>query len=1121
MDCSNPVNVNDRITVGDARIAAAGYIRQDLASLKNAAAKVPRNYLPTTTPRPPDVVRADLLRVKSSRRTVPNDPEGLAALADLSGFLTLEADSIPICGYVGTSGSVHPSGVKMKQGRSLATRTFGGQTRDDLVLEAALRHFPYMDVAAAYSSAVYTSGTPSGFLERMRLNMTRPAVSSLRTANVRTIPQLAALMEKLLPIRKAPVPDWNADFDVLLDDVEITKEAGAGYPYCRSKGQAMRDCLEVVLPNIVEAVSTGTWEQLMTEQPELFLVEVKNKLDTYDVEKLMTKTRPYMNYPMHFTLFWSFMAQHYNELMYIVGDGPATSNACGWSMANGGGAKKIKYITAQLKREGDWFVEAYSDDVVIYYKQHGEIYRISPDFVQMDSSIDADIVRARLYNIKKLFKEQHGDNVWMESMIDLWEDMALDPMLIVQGTKIWRKKHKHGMCSGVPDTTGINTYKSVLAYHKMLESHDPRTLTEEVARKWMKNNAGLEIKPGTWTVEQANFMAPPGEPMCPQTFLGVQWANTEEGAVVPHLPTEKWLRMLVVPKDKDMDSYSLAASRRRFDRMRGYLVTGAAFDPKIVAVINDVLNGITAEAVIMQVQAGDGKGEAPQEGLLLPDYVYPASDVVPSRQNVVDIYNGAERSPWTELFPGVKALIAGHMELNMRKFGKITPYRARLAGEGSGKHSDVMVIEPPVANPTPVDNPGISGAPYKKGKHTKPGSKCRVVLPDGEKGAVMPTVEDTIDHLLRESALPLPILAQKIGKEPHDTIKFVYNAGYDAREPLLGLKTEANGPALHSLFPVKERARVLDTKVLDDGKTTVPITRPDSRSTPLRGIVVHEEFNGEAVAPPREVKVIHHPSVTSSALVGDPVSYMVHLLTKATGETGEWNTSTVATKVDSGTAILFRVEYTHSGFVARAVGNSIKRAKGFAARVMIDKLIREHGVPLPSAYKPPTPTEVLEVAAQARAASLQAHSNPSWKTAQGNLAKLDGAQQRSAQIDERLAARLGPDKPIDEVLIDRFEKLATALTDRLNDAIAQSLGINHEVEALDSRKKKTKTKSTQHRYRTQNNSTNHHRSSDNDKTYQEEDYHEDYGEGTSSRYDQPFSADSRPPKKGLRGSRRR
>ncbi|APG76938.1 RdRp [Hubei permutotetra-like virus 4] len=1115
MDCSNPVNVNDRITVGDARIAAAGYIRQDLASLKNAAAQVPRNYLPTSTPRPPDVVRADLLRVKSSRRAVPNDPEGLVALQDLSDFLTLEAESIPICGYVGPQGSVHPSGVKMKLGRSLATRTFGGQTRDDIVLEAALRHFPYMDVAAAYSSAVYTSGTPSGFLERMRLNMTRPAVSSLRTAGVRTVAQLAGLMEKLLPIRKAPVPDWNADFDVLLDDVEITKEAGAGYPYCRSKGQAMRDCLEVVLPNIVEAVTTGTWEQLMTDQPELFLVEVKNKLDTYDTEKLLTKTRPYMNYPMHFTLFWSFMAQHYNELMYVVGDGPPTSNACGWSMAGGGGLKKIKYIQTQLKKEGDWFVEAYSDDVVIYYKQHGEIYRISPDFVQMDSSIDADIVRARLYNIRKLFKEQHGDNVWMESMIDLWEDMALDPMLIVQGTKIWRKKAKHGMCSGVPDTTGINTYKSVLAYHKMLESHDPRTLTEDVARKWMRNHAGLEIKAGTWTVEQANFMAPPGEPMCPQTFLGVQWMNTEEGAVVPHLSTEKWLRMLVVPKDKDMDTYSLSAARRRFDRMRGYLVTGAAFDPRIVDVINDVLNGITAEAVIMQVQAGNGRGEAPQEGLLLPDFVFPASDVVPSRANVVEIYSGGARSAWTELFPGVKVLISGHMELNMRKFGKITPYRARLAGTGEGRTTDVMVLQPPEAFATPADNPGISGASYKKGKRTKPGSKCKVVLPDGAQGATMPTVEDTIDHILRETALPLPLLAERIGKDPHEAIKFVYNAGYDAREPLLGLKTEAQGPALHSQFPIKERARVLDTKVLEDGKTTVPITRPDTRTTPLRGTVVLEEFNGEAVAPPRDVKVIHHPKVTSSALVGDPVSYMVHLLTKATGETGSWTTSTVPTRVESGTAVLFHAEYTHAGFIARAVANSIRRAKSFASRVMIDKLIREHGVPLPSAYLPPTPTQVMEAAANARAESLKAHNNPSWRTAQNNQAKLDGAQQRLAQVDERLTSRLGGQPPLETLLIERFEKLSALLTDRLSDAIQQSRGISLEVEALDSRKKsKTKTKKSSRRYDIS--SQNHTKNSDHDETYQEETHYEDYGEGTSRRYDQPHHETARSKKKGVR-----
>lgn len=221
------------------------------------------------------------------------------------------------------------------------------------------------------------------------------------------------------------------------------------------------------------------------------------------------------------------------------------------------------------------------------------------------------------------------------------------------------------------------------------------------------------------------------------------------------------------------------------------------------------------------------------------------------------------------------------------------------------------------------------------------------------------------------------------------------------------------------------------------------------------------------------------------------------------------------TRVESGTAVLFHAEYTHAGFTARAVANSIRRAKVFASRVMIDKLIREHGVALPSAYLPPTPTQVMEVAANARAESLKAHNNPSWKTAQDNQARLDGAQQRLAQVDERLASRLGSQPPLENLIIESFEKLSAMLTDRLSDAIQQSLGINLEVEALDSRRKsKIKTKSSIKRYKTS--SQNHTKSSDHDETYQEETHYEDYGEGTSRRYDQPHHETARSKKKGVR-----
>lgn len=83
---------------------------------------------------------------------------------------------------------------------------------------------------------------------------------------------------------------------------------------------------------VCRAIAHGEEGKLRAEQPELFLCEVKNKLDRYEPEKLGDKTRPYVAYPFHFQALFSVLSQNFTESLKIFYDGG--TNAYGFSWAH-------------------------------------------------------------------------------------------------------------------------------------------------------------------------------------------------------------------------------------------------------------------------------------------------------------------------------------------------------------------------------------------------------------------------------------------------------------------------------------------------------------------------------------------------------------------------------------------------------------------------------------------------------------------------------------------------------------------------------------------------------------------------------------------------------------------
>lgn len=447
--------------------------------------------------------------------------------------------------------------------------------------------------------------------------------------------------------------------DGILDGIKITSNASAGAPYWRNKGECMDDILEVGLPLCIKAIKEGKLKELWHQNPELFLCEVKNKMDRYEVTKLSDKTRPYVCVPAHWAFLFSCMTQGFQQTLWVFEqDGaPANcSNAYGFSSVNGGLSRFVDWMHKTPRRRGQ--VVCYGDDACITFWKNGKLYRVDPDFKQMDGSLNRKDIKLTIDWILKHLTADAGEKEipkFWQTVANVWLDMATNPRFLLDGSQVYVKKQPHGLMTGVPGTTLFDTVKSVLAWNRLLDKAtlgEVDLLDEKSITKWMAQQ-GLVVKEGTWKPVEL----PPRDKLGLVTdhkFLGVQILQIEhKGKIVcvPTVPEEDALDMLLCQKDnphkKEVSRF--AAHRTLYDRMRGLMITFGFTKNSIREAIHNVVNDIPGSVIVMQTQEMTGAGP---EHITLQDFQYPDSSGFPSYDFCVDLYaEGTEREGWIQLFP--------------------------------------------------------------------------------------------------------------------------------------------------------------------------------------------------------------------------------------------------------------------------------------------------------------------------------------------------------------------------------------------------------------------------------------------------------------------------------------
>nr|QKN89019.1 MAG: RNA-dependent RNA polymerase [Riboviria sp.] len=648
MDCSNPVVDSSRATLKSILNSAKMLKRQDLMYLRELGDSARRALI--------NMPDAEEQTVKGalSRLVPPELGESHMEVARVPCKKVL--DFIPIASLTRDDGSeIRCSAVNSSNGRVSINRSFAQGKQATSLVSGLVRVYSPEEVAESMNSTIYSSGTVDGFVNRLSLMTSRKCVD-IKVDPTGVVPAKVATLKKLLPVGE--VKSWHAeDLSELLADVTTSKNASAGAPYWRSKGECLPDVLEYGVPALVDAIKGGpeVFKKFYLENPEMFVLECKNKTDRYEVAKLKDKTRPYFNTPAHIALLQSALMQPFCRALKLFTEGGRCRNAYGYTLAKGGGAALWKRMEDSLKT-GTPFFFAYGDDVDLYVPHKGDLYRVSPDFKQMDYSVDYGTLVLTLDYIQQTYVEQHGHNAFWEHFFVLWKELLKDPRFLVQGTGVYTK-NADGLMSGVVGTTLFDTVKSVLAYERYLvylQTAGRIKLFSEHASKQFFEQQGLEIKAGTWNPEKVNMhLLPghidgnnfvPGRLPSENKFLGVQLmpvAGPKHVDFVPFLPKEDWLTCLCTPRDGPHNGRpsNTAKLRTHFDRMRGYLVTGAAFDESARNYCYSEIDRIPSDVILMQTQSA-ALGEI--ENIVGEEFEYPTSECVPHLKWIFDIYASEE-----------------------------------------------------------------------------------------------------------------------------------------------------------------------------------------------------------------------------------------------------------------------------------------------------------------------------------------------------------------------------------------------------------------------------------------------------------------------------------------------
>lgn len=788
MDASNPIISSDRSTVNQVYGKMIRRKRQDLAYLQELVRTAHRVTLPQGELLPEAEAKQYVAEYKAKMPTVDTKKVGTLPPEVFAEVYP----SLPVCGIMDAVGvPLHPPSINNRGGQIHVTRQMGGVPHPPLGLISIARKY---GVEILEQSHVYTGGTWDGFLNRLSQQMGRTTVPLARTVSggkkLASDKTVIKLLNKYMP--RTSNLNWpgvhTTPEEGILDGIKITAKSSAGAPYWRHKGECLDQIIDAGLPIVLKHIKEATLSQLWRENPEMFLVEVKNKLDRYEIAKLSDKTRPYVCVPAHWALLFSCLTQGFQEGLQVFSNlAPDTdcSNAYGFSSTSGGLTRMVEWMYACPKKRGR--VVCYGDDACITFWHQGVLYRVDPDFKQMDGSIDKEDARVTiewvLYHLRKDLGVNETPPFW-KTVADVWLDMAINPYFIVDGKTIYQKRSPNGLMTGIPGTTLFDTVKSVLVWNEMLDQASTgaiNLLDERQVIQWMKRQ-GLVVKEGTWSPVELPPMGAEGL-VTDHKFLGVQIQGVyHRGRIVhvPTLPEKDALEMLLCQKDNPFEKTVSRTSSQRtlYDRMRGLMITVGFGIPRIEETIHAVVNSLPGEIIVMQTQEQTG---TKPDHITLQDFEYPDSSGFPSREFCLDLYAEGieEKAGWINLFPTLTNFLE-----EFKKEQKVAVRQINLKVESNDFDvKEIVGCPPPPEMPLNNEYKVFEAVKAQKVSYADPNPRPKVVrvTESGEKPEkYLPDLTQSVVRWLTSvgGVSQVGTVAERIGASAYQVVKGAAKGGY-------------------------------------------------------------------------------------------------------------------------------------------------------------------------------------------------------------------------------------------------------------------------------------------------------------------------------------------------------
>lgn len=656
MDASNPVLVNERVTVRDLRNDAIEMKKQDYAFLKKMVEEGKRMEAPVMGTKVYPVEDSVVKRLEVS---------GMVPNCDLKGEwkppLTVREESMLVSDF-------HIQGVNMTGAHVRVQRTFVQRKRKREVVKALLARVP--NAAEYIEKVTYTGGTPKGFCNRLAKwadRKPKPIGQVYKDHYEKPID----VVRRLMPYDKKVIKDWNRPLSDLIGDVTINKASSAGPPWYRMKLEVLPEVFKA-LETIIEKVGDGSIEKWLADNREFVVAECKNKMDRY--EDPYKKTRPYWNFSSPLSMLLSVPCQGFTEALKTFEES-SSSNAYGFSYAHGGGLAMWNWMTSATDRPK---FACYGDDTrLVWRDEKGNLYCCDPDFEQMDGSIDQETIDLTVDYIMAAYQEQYGKSDLFQWVAGVWKYLAGKGDFLVDGTTIYT--NPTGLRTGVVGTTLFDTVKSVLAYNMFVEKRiDPSDVKSSTS---FFLEMGLRVKDGTWDPVLINEVPEEGALAVPTPFLGVKlkWVKGAESLEpLPFVEKEALVTTIGNCRQQLLSASRTVEKRVIFDMARGYQVTAAFMHPEVWDAMCDLINNTDATIICQRVQANKGRGQAPDFPMVtgnkdnMEEFNWVSSDGYPTVEFCKNVFlSGPNKIPgehWIYCFPELEEGL-----LKMRKRRTVVP----------------------------------------------------------------------------------------------------------------------------------------------------------------------------------------------------------------------------------------------------------------------------------------------------------------------------------------------------------------------------------------------------------------------------------------------------------------